>query len=328
MSKSFLKKALIFLLSIFALSVLIFTLSRLAPGDPLRSYYGDRVERMGEEERMRSEERLGLNEPLPAQYLRWAARALSGDFGVSFKYKMPAGEVVAGALSNTLLLGLSAFVLTFLIACLIGAFCARREKSLFSSMMEKIGVLTSSLPDFWFALILILVFSVTLRLFPSSGAFTPGTSGRNAADRIEHLVLPLLTVVLSHAFYYGQLVRDLMAEEMKKDYVLFLRGSGIREGRILGRHVLVNILPALFSLMISAVPHLIGGEFVVEMVFSYPGLGTLAYESARYHDYNLLMLITLITGAAVLLLSMLTESLAGKIDPALSGRKVLEDADG
>lgn len=125
------KKALAFLLSVFVLSLAVFYVSRLAPGDPLVSYYGDRAEKLTPQERAQAEEKLGLDEPIFTQYVRWAQNALHGDFGISYKYKMPAGEVIASRAGNTLLLGGVGFVLIFTLSLLLGMLCAQREGTLF-----------------------------------------------------------------------------------------------------------------------------------------------------------------------------------------------------
>ena len=124
-----LKRVLSLILSLLVLSVIVFAVSRFAPGDPLRSYYGDRVEKMSTAERAQAEEKLGLHEPLPAQYFKWLQNALHGDFGFSYKYKMPVTDVVAGRIGSTVLLGGVGFVLLFFLALLLGVFCVRYENS-------------------------------------------------------------------------------------------------------------------------------------------------------------------------------------------------------
>lgn len=150
------KKALAFLLSVLVLSLAVFYVSRLAPGDPLVSYYGNRAEKLTPQERAQAEEKLGLDEPIFPQYVRWAQNALHGDFGISYKYKMPAGEVIASRAGNTLLLGGVGFVLIFTLSLLLGMFCAQREGTLFDRAVCKLGTITSCIPEFWLSLLLIL----------------------------------------------------------------------------------------------------------------------------------------------------------------------------
>ena len=166
------------------------------------------------------------------------------------------------------------------------------------------------------SLVLILIFSAGLHWLPSSGAYTAGKAA-DLTDRLRHLVLPLSVVVLSHLWYYAFLMRNRMLEEIRGDYVLLARAKGLRKGRILLNHCLRGALPSYLSIMAIAVPHILGGTYVVETVFSYPGLGTLTYESARYKDYNLLMLLCILSGILVILCSMAAEKINEWLDPRL-----------
>ena len=149
------KKIIILIISVLVLSMITFAMSRLAPGDPLVSSYGDRVERMSPEEHANAIERLGLDGPMTQQYADWFKAALQGDYGISFKYKQPVMTVISGRLINTLLLGGTGFILTFLFALLIAVLCAFREGSLTDRIICKVGTITSCIPEFWLALMLI-----------------------------------------------------------------------------------------------------------------------------------------------------------------------------
>ena len=308
-----------FMLSVFLLSVLVFTMSRLAPGDPLYAYYGDRVEKMSLEEQEAARERLGLDASIPVQYMRWLKGAVRSDFGISYKYKRDVKEVIAERIGNTLLLGGLGFVIIFILALLLGLFCAWREEKPADRIVCGIGTVTSCIPEFWLSLLLILVFSVWLGWLPSAGAYTVGMD-KNLADRGRHLILPLTVVVLGHLWYYAYLVRNRLLEETRADYVLLARMKGLSGKQVLYRHCLPNALPSYLSMMAIALPHILGGAYVVETVFSYPGIGTLAYESARYQDYNLLMVVSLMTGALVIFGNMLVRLLNGRIDPRTDRR--------
>lgn len=237
------KKALAFLLSVFVLSLAVFYVSRLAPGDPLVSYYGDRAEKLTPQERAQAEEKLGLDEPIFTQYVRWAQNALHGDFGISYKYKMPAGEVIASRAGNTLLLGGVGFVLIFTLSLLLGMLCAQREGTLFDRAVCKLGTITSCIPEFWLSLLLILIFAIELRVLPSSGAYSIGQQN-NIADRAAHLILPLAVVVLGHLWYYAYMIRNRLLDEMRADYVLLAKSKGLTRRAVMLRHCLRNTMPA------------------------------------------------------------------------------------
>ncbi len=314
------EKILAFILSVFLLSLAVFYVSRLAPGDPLVSYYGDRVEKMSPQERAWAEDRLGLNAPIHVQYARWLRDAFQGDFGISYKYKMDVVEVISGRIGNTLLLGGTGFLLIFALSLLLGVLCAWYEDRPLDRIVCKIGTAVSCIPEFWLALVFILLFAVSLGWLPSSGAYSVGKSG-DWGDRLHHLILPLSIVVINHLWYYAYMVRNRILEEVRADYVLLAKSKGLTKKRIMFRHCLRSAIPSYLSIMAVSVPHVLGGTYIVEAVFSYPGLGTLSYESARYKDYNLLMLLCILSGVLVILCSMAAQIINERIDPRVRGQE-------
>ena len=240
--------------------------------------------------------------------------ALHGDFGISYKYKQPVMEVIVQRAGNTLLLGGVGFVLTFLGALGLGLLCAWYEDRWVDKLLCRLGTVMSCIPEFWLSMILILIFCVSLRWLPSSGAYAIGHAD-DVGDRIVHLILPMAVVLAGHLWYYAYMVRSRLLEEVRSDYVLMGRATGLSRRRLLLRHCLPNSLPAYFSLMAISVPHVLGGTYIVETVFSYPGLGALSFESARYADYNLLMVLCILTGALVILCSMIAQGINQRIDP-------------
>ena len=323
------KTILILLFSIFVLSTTVFFVSRMAPGDPLVSYYGDRVERMSPQERVWAEEKLGLDDGIMVQYVRWLKEAAHADFGISYKYKQDVVTVIGKRVGNTLLLGGIGFLLIFFGSLFLGILCAWREGGLLDRFFCRIGTITSCIPEFWLSLVLILIFAVQLRWLPSSGAYDVGKAN-DAGSRVLHLILPLTVVVLGHLWYYAYMVRNKMLEEMRMDYVLLAKSKGLGRKRILYRHCLRNVLPSYLSIMAISVPHVLGGTYIVESVFSFPGLGTLSYESARYQDYNLLMVLCILSGALVIACNLLAQTLSEKIDPRMRAKEVIDswEADG
>lgn len=317
------KKLLLFLVSVLVLSLAVFYISRLTPGDPLMSYYGDRVEKMSPEERAWAEEKLGLDQSILTQYLRWAEDALHGDFGISYKYKMDVVEVITSRIGNTLLLSGIGFALIFLLAMVLGVVCAWYEDRWLDRLLCRVGTVTSCIPEFWLSLLLILIFAIVLRWLPSSGAYSIG--GKNdTGDRAVHLILPTTVVVINHLWYYAYMIRNRVLDEVREDYVLLARAKGLTRRGVMLRHCLRNAMPAYLSIMAISVPHVLGGTYIVEVVFSYPGLGTLAYESARYQDYNLLMLLCMMSGVLVILCSMIAQIINERIDPRIRAEEIVE----
>lgn len=320
------KKVLLFFLSVLVLSLAVFYISRLTPTDPLLSYYGERVEKMSVEEKEQAREKLGLDDPIYIQYLRWVDNALDGDFGISYKYKQDVLEVIRLRIGNTLILGGIGYIFTFLCALLLGLLCAWFEDRLIDRLLCKLGTLTSCIPEFWFSLVLILVFCVSLRWLPSSGAYSVGHAD-DLADRIVHLILPMTIVLSSHLWYYAYMVRNKLLEEARADYVLLGKSKGLTKKQILLRHCLRNIMPSFISIMAISVPHVLGGTYIVETVFGYPGIGTLSYESARYADYNMLMVLCMLTGITVIFCNIIGQIINEHIDPRMKANEAIETSE-
>lgn len=313
------------LIVLLLLSIAVFVIARLCPGDPLKAYYGDGAEHMSEMEKDAARERLGLNDSMATQYFRWFENLTEGNLGLSYKYKQPVTAVIGNVWLNTLLLGIIAYLATFALAIALGMFCALREDRPADRMICRIGTVSANVPSFFLALLLILVFSVNLGILPSGGAYDLGKSG-DWLNRAVHLILPVSVLVLQHLWYYAYMVRNKLVEETRKDYVLLCKAEGIPRRTILCRHCFRNIMPSMLVIMAISLPHILGGTYVVEMVFGYPGLGTLSFEAAMYQDYNMLMALTMLTGGAVLIFNMLAQMLSERIDPRMEYEKLLQEA--
>lgn len=308
------KKVVQVVLSIFILSFVVFYMGRLAPGDPLKAYYGESIERMSTEEKDLAKEKLGLDKPIYKQYLIWLENAFDGEFGISYKYKEDVTTVISDVFINTLILGGLSYILTFTLSLLLGVFCAINENKLIDKIICMIGNVINSIPAFWIALVLILLFSINFSILPSSGAYDIGME-HSILGRIKHLILPLIVMISGHLWYYAYMIRNKLLEEIREDYILLAKMKGVSNMGILFKHCLRNIMPAFISIMAISIPHIIGGTYVVEKIFSYPGLGSLTFESAKYHDYNMLMVLCLITGVVVILANIIGDIISNKIDP-------------
>ena len=231
----------------------VFYISRLAPGDPLLSYYGERVEKMSVEERAWAEEKLGLSDPIHVQYVRWLENAFHGDFGISFKYKMPATEVIASRVGNTLILGGIGFILVFALSLLLGILCARFEDRPLDKFICKFGTITSCIPEFWMSLMLILIFAIYLNWLPSSGAYSIGNKD-DIGDRIVHLILPMSIVVINHLWYYAYMIRNKILEEVRADYVLLAKSKGLSKKQILYGHCLNGLYICILGDLVGDLP--------------------------------------------------------------------------
>ena len=290
-----LKRILLLAVVMFLLSVVVFWLARLAPGDPLQSFYGDSLEMMTSEEVAAARTRLGLDQGIGVQYVRWFANAVHGDFGLSLKYRQPVMNVIKPLIGNTLVLGGIAYIVIFILAVLIAIFCTLHEDQWIDRLICKIGTAAYYVPAFWLGVVLILIFSVNLGWFPSSGAYDVGMAD-SIGNRMKHMILPLVVMIFSHLWYYKR--------------------------KILWKHCLRNVMPTIVSIMAVSVPHVTGGTVTVEAVFNYAGIGNLAVESAKYHDYNLLMIDVLITGFIVFFSSFVAQTVNEEIDPRMKDSEV------
>ena len=223
---------------------------------------------------------------------------------------------------NTLLLGGLAYALVFVLAIALALLCARFEHSALDRLICRVGTTAYYVPAFWLGVLLVLVFSVNLEWLPSSGAYSYGKAG-DIADRARHLVLPLAVMVASHLWYYAYMIRNKLLDEVRRDYVLLARSKGLGRTRVLWSHCLRNVMPTVVGIMAISIPHVLSGTYVAEAVFNYPGIGLLAISSAKYHDYNLLMLMVLFTGAMVIISSLLAQSINEAIDPRIKSGEVV-----
>lgn len=314
------KKLYILLLFIFFLSIVVFIISRLSPGEPLYAFYGEAVEHMSILEHQQALTRLGLDKPFYLQYLTWISNIFTGDFGISLKYKQPAIDILLSFLNNTIYLGLISYILVFGLAIICAIFCVYYENTLLDKCICKLGTIIYYIPSFWLGLILILIFSINIPLLPTSGAFDIGME-HDIFNRLKHMLLPLIVMIVSHLWYYTYIIREKLLLETRKDYVLLAKAKGLSKLYILIHHCLKNVLPTIINIMSISATHILSGTYIVEAVFSYPGIGYLSIESAKYHDYNLLMLIVLFTGFIVIIFSLSAQIINELIDPRITFRR-------
>ncbi len=315
-------KLITFIISVLLLSTAVFYISRLTPSDPLMAYYGDRLEKMTTEEKEIAREKLGLNDSIHVQYFNWFKNAIKGNFGLSYKYKQNVLNVILPRIPNTIVLGVTSFILIFIIALFVGIFCALYEDSFIDILLNKLGTFLSCVPEFWLSLFLIFIFGVALNLLPVSGAYSIGKEA-DILNRILHLILPITVVITGHLWYYAYIVRNKIIDEFSSDYVLLAKSCGVPKGKLVFSHILRNIFPSYISIMAISVPHIIGGTYIVETVFSYPGIGTLAFESAKMSDYNLLMLLCIMTGICVIFFSIVGQIINERLDPRLKAKEAV-----
>lgn len=302
---------------LFAAITLNFALPRLAPGDPAYFLVGRTVSELTVEQRQALLAEVGLDRPLFEQYRRYLAGIFTGDWGVSLRYGTSVTSVLADRLPWTLLLGGSAMVLSVALGIGLGVFAAwkRGRKEDFGSLF--LAMVFDSMPAFVVAMILIGVFSVTLGWLPAFGAGHPDATHGLAFvwETFRHLILPVVTLTITHIGGLFLITRFSMMNAMNEDYVVMAAAKGVGDGVIAFRHALPNALLPIYTNIAVSIGTFMGGNVVVETVFSYPGLGRLIYDSIFARDYNVLQGAFLLVVVLVVGVNFLADMTYPLFDP-------------
>jgi peptide/nickel transport system permease protein len=299
--------------------VLNFLLIQLAPGDAADVLAGE-AGSATPEYMAQLRQKFGLDQPIYIQLWNYMSNAVMFDLGFSFRHNKPVSELILSRLGPTLLLMVSVLIVSVGVGIALGAIAARNLNKWKDNVISTIVVLTYATPVFWAGLMLIVLFSVKLGWFPTSGMekiaeFNTGFA--RVVDIAHHMVLPVITLTLFYLALYTRLMRASVIEQYTMDYVITARAKGMQEKRIMWRHILKNAcLPVLTMAGIQA-GALLGGAVVVETVFSWPGLGLLAYESLFARDLNLLLGIFFISACLVVVVNLVVDLLHAYLDPRI-----------
>jgi peptide/nickel transport system permease protein len=302
-------------LVLLAVSFIVYGLIGLMPGDPIDlMLQADPSLTAADAARLKALQ--GLDRPLVERWVGWLARALSGDFGYSRLYAMPAAEVLGSRLANTLLLMGPSFVLALLVAVPAGVWAAARPGGAFDRLVNLAAFVGFSVPAFWLGLLLIILFAVELGWLPAGG--TASVDGGGPLDRLRYLALPVLTLTLLTAGVFLRFVRAAMLETLREPFVRTARASGVSEGRVLLRHALRPAMLPVVTMIALSFGALFSGALVVETTFAYLGVGKLIYDAILGSDFNL-ALLALMLATVVTLASNLAADLAyAWLDPRIS----------
>jgi peptide/nickel transport system permease protein len=305
---------------VFLVTTVTFVLIHLAPGDPIATA----LNRPGVTEAVRQQYRedFGLDRPLGEQYVRWLSNAARGDLGWSISFRRPVRDVIADALPRTLLLVGLAIMFSFALGIVVAVLQTERPGGRRDTWLGRILLLLYSVPDFWLALVVLLIFAYRLPLFPSSGIVDPlmydykSFSGR-LLDRLWHLVLPVTTLTLLATAAISRHQRSALMEVMPSDWMRTAIAKGVSQRRAIRRHALRNALLPSITLAGLYLPALAAGALFVEKVFSWPGMGLLAANAIAARDYLLITAAVLVTSVAVALGALLADVAAAAADPRI-----------
>ena len=312
MKKVIIKRLINAIPLLFAISIIAYLLIKLAPGDPIQNFV---TPDMNPEDVERIRKSLGLDQPIHIQYFLWLQNILSGNFGYSLINHRPVLDLIVERLPATLGLMGASLVLSLIIAIPVGLFIASKRNTIFDRIINFISYLGISIPSFWFGLLLIYLFSLKLNLLPSMGMRTVGVD--STWDIIKHGILPCIVLAFQNISVYLRYIRSSTITQLEEDYVQIQYAFGSTKTRVLFKHVLKNVLLPIITIVGLSIPGLVGGAFIIESVFSWPGLGLLGVTSIFAFDYPIIMAITLFSSVMLIFGNLLADILYSVVDPRI-----------
>ncbi|WP_419759842.1 ABC transporter permease [Acidisoma sp.] len=298
---------------LFGVSVVIFLLMHLAPGDVTTVLLGPQAT---EQDRVALRHTLGLDQPLPVQYGRWLERTAEGDLGTSIATSLPVTDLILPRFVNTIILTVASLFLAILIGYSAGLFAALHARSWFDRGMMTVTLIFGSTPPFWLGLLLVLLFALKLNWLPVSGMIDMAGDG-GVIDTLHHLVLPAVTTALAPAAIIARMVRSSILESLGRPHVLVARAKGLRRRDLMRRHVVLNALPPIMTITGLQLGYLLGGALFSEVVFAWPGLGSLLYSSITARDMPVVQAATMLIALTFVLVNILVDLVNVLIDPRL-----------
>ncbi|SLN24160.1 ABC transporter permease [Oceanibacterium hippocampi] len=304
---------------VIAIACINFLILHIAPGDAVDIMAGEAG--AGDPEYMEAlRKSFGLDQPVHIQLFHYLWNLFQFNLGYSFHYGIPVSELIFDKLPATLLLMVASLLIALLGGIVLGVTASRRPGSIYDTTISLVSLLGYATPLFWLGLMLIVVFSLKLGLLPSNGMYTIGKNYSvwgAALDVLHHLILPAVTLALFFMATYTRIMRAQMLQVFGQEFVRTARSKGISERRVVYRHVLRNAVLPLVSLFGVQVGGVLGGAVVVEVVFGWPGLGRLAFDSIFQRDFNLLMGILFFSSVLVVIVNLLVDFLYALLDPRI-----------
>jgi len=310
------RRLLIGLVVLFFVTVMLFIIMNLMPGDPITAYISPEVlAQAGPEYIEIRREQLGLNKPVIVRYFIWLNELVHGNMGYSVQNGEPVLSRIKERIGATFELTGTALLLAILIGIPIGIISAVKQYSIFDSLVTLFSFTAVSIPVFFLGLGLIYVFALQLNLLPTGGLATIGSS--SLLDKLSHLIMPAFVLATFNIAQFTRYTRSSILDELRQDYVRTARAKGVKEFRVLFYHVLRNGMIPLITVVALQIPLLFGGAVITEQVFSWPGMGRLALEAIMQRDYPLLMGITTVIAILVLIANLLADILYAIVDPRI-----------
>jgi peptide/nickel transport system permease protein len=300
------------------LSVLLFTLLALTPGDPVELMTASLPD-VRPEDVARLRAYYGLDDPLHVRYLKWIRTLAAGDLGYSRTYARPVTQLIGHRLGNTLQLLTAAFVLSVTAGIAAGVYSALHQYSPADYLATLLSFAGLAMPVFWLGILLILIFAVWLPWFPAGGMLTPGVAQGWPAlmDRLRHLVLPTVVLAAAGTATWVRYSRSSMLEVVRADFVRTARAKGLTAGQVTRKHALRNALIPIITLFALSVPAVLDGAVITETIFSWPGMGLLLFQAVLGHDYSVAMAVLMLLALATLLANLFADVAYALVDPRI-----------
>ncbi|WP_421506275.1 ABC transporter permease [Erwinia rhapontici] len=300
---------------LFGISLLVFFLIQLQPGDPLVGMISPETTPEQKQEMLRQ---AGYLDPIWLQYLRWASRAMVGDFGYSLQSGAPVLMLIGERVFNTLLLAGSSLLITLIVALPLGIYLGLRRGATVDIAVSLLSFVILSIPVFFIAILLVKVFAMNLRWFPVSGVSTLGshlTGFDLIVDVAKHLVLPAVTLALGNIAIFSRYLRSSISELINQNFIKALFARGMRRSGVIYPHLLKNAAKPLITVVGMEIPALLSATLLTEIIFNWPGIGRLSFDAIQSRDFPLLMGIVLFLAVITLAINILADILYALADP-------------
>lgn len=320
MSRLIVNRLLLIVPTLLLVSLLSFAIMRAAPGDPVRMYVAGGLSKGSPEDIARIRTNLGLDDPLPAQYARWLGEAVRGNLGYSLTSHRPVTALIGEKLPASLsLMGIS-LVISMTLGITLGANAAIRQYSPFDYLTTAFAVLGNSLPSFWIGMILIWLFAVQLGWLPTGQMQSVYTSGPVWLDMLKHFILPVAVTSFVSLISWVRYQRASLLETLRQDYIRTARAKGVSEQRVMLHHAWRNSLIPIVTLIGFSVSNLVAGSYVIEVVFSWPGMAQFGFDAILNRDYPVIMGVTLLSSLFIIAGNLFADVAYILVNPRLSVR--------
>lgn len=319
MIKFIVKRILAMIPMLIGISIVAYIILDMAPGDAADMYFNPETMAAHPEYMEQVRAMLGLDQPVYVRYLKWLNELIHGNFGFSYYSKQPILTEISSRVGLTALIAGISILIEFIVGLSIGVICAKNQYKLPDYALSTVAIFGHSVPSFWLAIMMILLFSVKLKWFPTSGLYTPklmnATGWVRFADRAKHLVLPITATAIGGMGSKARQMRSSYLDVMHQDYVRTARAKGVSEQTITWRHAFRNASIPIITMMASVLPGLIGGSFILESIFGLPGLGFYGTQAILNHDYPAVLATIILSSVLVMVGILISDILYVIVDP-------------